>query len=169
MCGTEERANQQPTRRACVAQLGGGGRRRRRKRTANIQLMSVTLKVSKLSGWLKSTVPCRVQRGHPTEGSAWRGDVAHREGANQHRPRGARVWPCSGVWAERRRREAHIEHVVHVCDAGGVKAQRLVESMQFLPSPKGAPNMSEGNAWRVAQRCGTEGKGESRSTRSVCV
>ena len=70
-CGTEGRANQQRTRRACVAQeLGSGGRRRRRKRTANMSRMSVTLEVSKLSGWLKATAYCRVQRGHSTEGNA---------------------------------------------------------------------------------------------------
>jgi hypothetical protein len=60
------------TRTACVcmAQLGSGGRRRMRERTANILLMSVTLEVSKLSGWLKAFAFCRVQRGHPTQGNA---------------------------------------------------------------------------------------------------
>ena len=47
-CGTEERANQQRTRRACVAQLGSAGIRRRRKRTSNIRRMSVTLEVFQL-------------------------------------------------------------------------------------------------------------------------
>ena len=46
------------------------GKRRRQKRTANIPLMSVTLEVSKLSGWLKATAYCQVQRGHPAEGDA---------------------------------------------------------------------------------------------------
>ena len=83
----------QRTRRARVAQLGGVGRRRRRKRTWNMRFMSMTLEVSKLSGWLKAAARCRVQRGHPTEGNAWRGDVAHRgngESATQ-RTRRARV------------------------------------------------------------------------------
>ena len=61
--------------------------------------------------------------------------------------------------------EAHIEHGAHVCDAGGVKAQRLVESIRSLPSPKGASE-TQGNA------CGTElwhrGKGES-AARAACV
>ena len=39
-------------------------------------LMSVTLEVSKLSGWLKASAFCRVQRGHLSEGNAWhRGDA----------------------------------------------------------------------------------------------
>ena len=38
--------------------------------------------------------------------------------------------------------EAHIEHGGHVCDAGGVKAQRLVESTRSLPSPNGARAVS---------------------------
>ena len=39
------RANQQRTRRACVARLGSEGRRRRRKRTRNMLFMVVTLEV----------------------------------------------------------------------------------------------------------------------------
>eukprot|EP00964_Phaeocystis_antarctica_P028399 scaffold16014_cov62-Phaeocystis_antarctica.AAC.4 len=34
-------------------------------RTLNMEPMSVTLEVSKLSGWLKAAAPCRVQRRHP--------------------------------------------------------------------------------------------------------
>ena len=44
--------------------------RARAGRTANIQLMSVTLEVSKLSGWLKAYAFCRVDK----EGRAMRGD-----------------------------------------------------------------------------------------------
>ena len=35
------------------------------------------------------------------------------------------------------RRGAHVKHVVHVSEAGGVEAQRLVERNRVLPSPKG--------------------------------
>ena len=77
-----------------------------------------------------------------------------------------RVWPSSVVWAQNAQAEAHIEHEAHVRDAGGVKAQRLVESIRILPSPKGG-HPSEGNA------CGTEmwhsrGKGES-AAHAACV
>ena len=89
-----------------VAQLGSGGRRRRRERTSNIRYMSVTLEVSKSSGWLKALASCRVQRGHPTEGSAC---VARRCGtaegrANQQRTRRA-CGPAREFVGRRRRRK----------------------------------------------------------------
>ena len=31
---------------------------------------------------------------------------------------------------------AHVEHLVHACDAGGIEAQRLVEGVRPLPSRK---------------------------------
>ena len=34
-------------------------------------------------------------------------------------------------------RGAHHQHVAHVCDAGRVQAQRLVERIRVLPSPRG--------------------------------
>ena len=42
---------------------GWGGHRARAERTWNIQRMSVTLDVSKLSGWLNTDAYCRVERG----------------------------------------------------------------------------------------------------------
>ena len=39
-----------------------GGHRARAERTLNMRYMFVTLDVSKLSGWLKATAPCRVER-----------------------------------------------------------------------------------------------------------
>ena len=39
-------------------------------------------------------------------------------------------------------RGAHVEHLVHVRDAGGIEAQRLVERKRTLPSHKG------GDMWR---------------------
>ena len=39
------------------------GGRARAERTVNIWYMSVTLDVSKLSGWLNADAPCRVERG----------------------------------------------------------------------------------------------------------
>ena len=38
------------------------------------------------------------------------------------------------AWGPRARRGAHLEDVAHVSDAGGVKAQRLVEGRRALPS-----------------------------------
>jgi hypothetical protein len=53
----------------------------------------------------------------------WRHDKRHARGMPDSRPVGAK-----GT------RGAHLEHVAHVSDAGGVKAQRLVEGRRLLPS-----------------------------------
>ena len=52
------------TQSACTgrARLKTGGGRARAERTLNIQSMSVTLDVSKLSGWLNADADCRVER-----------------------------------------------------------------------------------------------------------
>jgi hypothetical protein len=96
--------------------------------------MAVTLEVSKLSGWLKAVADCRVEgracdaggeRCEPGGGRAcvvwWRHDKRHARG------------PTQGLGAKGTR-GAHAEHVAHVRDAGGVKAQRLVEGRRALPS-----------------------------------
>ena len=43
-----------------IGQGGGGGELARAARTLNISLMSVTLDVSKLSGWLNASIYCQV-------------------------------------------------------------------------------------------------------------
>jgi hypothetical protein len=45
-------------------------------------------------------------------------------------------------------RGVHVEHVVHACDLGGVKAQRLVEGVRGLPSRR------EGHTMRGEVRAG---------------
>ena len=52
------------THAACTGRvrLKAGGGRARAERTPNICSMSVTLEVSKLSGWLNADVYCRVKR-----------------------------------------------------------------------------------------------------------
>ena len=46
-------------------------------------------------------------------------------------------------------RGAHVEHVAHVCDAGCVEAERLVERRRALPSRKAGV--------RCGKRCGPGG------------
>jgi len=46
-------------------------------------------------------------------------------------------------------RGAHLEHAGHVCDLGGVEAQRLVERRRALPSRK--------EGMRYGARCGPGG------------
>jgi len=51
--------------------------------------------------------------------------------------------------AGRGTRGAHDKHLVHVRDAGGVEAQRLVEHVRALPRRKGKHKKScERRAWR---------------------
>jgi len=142
MWHTEERANQQRMRRVCGP--ASVGRMRRRKRTLNMRRMDVTLEVSKLSGWLKASAYCSegsIRQRETRDMEMWHTE----ERANQQRTHVACVW---GQKVECRP-EAYLEHVPHVCDAGGVKAQRPVESIRILPSPKGVSDRGK----RVAQRC----------------
>ena len=58
------------------------------------------------------------------------------------------------------RARAHLKHAVHVCDAGCVEAQRLVERGRALPSHNGAHRGrylgreagGRGGRWRCMQR-----------------
>ena len=91
----------------------------------NISPMLVTLDVSRFSGWLNACAYCQVKEGSIGR----RGDMraGRREGVGRRqrckqragRPRlwGVRVGRCG----------AHPKHGLHVCDAGRVEAQRLVE------------------------------------------
>ena len=72
----------------------------------------------------KEGIRCGVKCG-PGE-KAWGGGGAsgmHGEG------------PTQG-WGPQGTRRAHVEHADHVCDAGRVEAQRLVEGIRALPSRK---------------------------------
>ena len=169
---------------------GVGRRRRRKQRTPNmgrsINCMSVTLEVSKLSGWLNADAPCADSR---TEGTrCWA-----RFGPGGGRRKGwckQRRW-CKQRAGERARLQiggrarggAHAEHVFHVFDAGGVEAQRLVERPRALPrverracgAGRGADREAGGGGRpRCMQRAG-EGstadweQGTGRSARKTCV
>ena len=52
------------------------------------------------------------------------------------------------------RREAHLKHVLHVSDAGRVDAQRFVERIRVLPSPKGGMGSGRHAKRRRAEACG---------------
>ena len=87
----------------------------------------VTLDVSKLSGWLNADASCRVERR------------AYDAERGMGREAGGCV--CRGDGA-------HVEHAVHVRDAGRVEVQRLVERVRVLPSRK--------QGARCGARCGPE-------------
>eukprot|EP00964_Phaeocystis_antarctica_P032502 scaffold18408_cov61-Phaeocystis_antarctica.AAC.3 len=114
--------------------------------------MVVTLEVSKLSGWLNAYAPCRESK----EGHAVRGEVYGSGGSRRWDDRGARGVQ-GGVRLQiggRARGGAHVEHVAHVCDAGGVEAQQLVERRRVLPRV-------ETRACGAGRDCGPAGGGDS--------
>ena len=95
---------------------GGSEGRARAERTLNICCMSVTLDVSKLSGWLNPETRCRVQRGkHRRTDDMW---ARMREGGV-----GWSVAQAAGRPRLCRLRAGHLKHVRHVCDAGRVPAR----------------------------------------------
>ena len=91
----------------------------------------MTLEVLKLSGWLNDDARCRESKERRT---VWY--YLGQQAGGGGRPRCMR-----GVQGRARlqigsrvRGGAHEEHAVHVCDAGCVEAQRLVERIRGLPS-----------------------------------
>jgi len=125
------------------ARLKAWGPRARAERTWNMPCMVVTLEVSKLSGWLKADARCRVEgRGHAMRGGEVR--AGRREGLGCGGGTQAACTcgcgPTQGLGAKGTR-GAHPEHAVHGRDAGGVKAQRLVEGRRALPIRRGGHAM----------------------------
>ena len=130
------------------------GPRARAERTRNISRMSVTLDVSKLSGWLNASACCRVER----RACAMRGEVrpGRCEGVGwRRRYRRAREGPDSRLGGQGTR-GAHHEHVAHACDLGRVEAERLVERPRRLPSRKAC--MRRGKRYTVREVCGGVGR-----------
>eukprot|EP00964_Phaeocystis_antarctica_P149894 scaffold117165_cov54-Phaeocystis_antarctica.AAC.3 len=117
-----------------------------------MRCMSVTLEVSKLSGWLNVDARCRASKeGHAMRGEVQTGrpEVAGDRGARSVQGR-ARLQIGS-----RARGGAHVEHGVHGCDAGGVEAQRLVERRRDLP--------------RVERKACDAGRGADREAAEVAA
>ena len=110
--------------------------------------MLVTLDVSKLSGLLNTNADCRESKGgHTVRGEVQAGgrEVAGDRGASSVQGR-ARLQIVGG---------AHEEHLVHVRDAGGVEAQRLVERRRVLPRvERRAFDVGRGAEYREAGRGG---------------
>eukprot|EP00964_Phaeocystis_antarctica_P032604 scaffold18456_cov30-Phaeocystis_antarctica.AAC.1 len=95
--------------------------------------MSVTLDVSKLSGWLNADADCRVAR-RAYDAGGMRAERRKRRGATAAHAACRREpeWGSAG----RGTRGAYRKHAAHACDFGRVEAQRLVERRRRLPSRK---------------------------------
>ena len=132
-----DRGARKAQRRWLQCRLGAG---HGEERTQNMLFMSVTLEVLKLRGWLnphRLNDPFGSCRGSK-EGRAMGGEVQTErpEVAGGHGARGVQERARLQIWGKARR-GAHVEHVSHVCDAGGVEAQRLVERRRALPRVEG--------------------------------
>eukprot|EP00964_Phaeocystis_antarctica_P163377 scaffold139455_cov96-Phaeocystis_antarctica.AAC.1 len=105
--------------------------------------MSMTLDVSKLSGWLNASIYCQVTYMHMAKAKGGRGAGAvHavcREDSIGHGGHGTR--------------RAHRKHVAHVRDAGRVEAQWLVERIRGLEHVAHARDAGRVEAqWLVERR-----------------
>ena len=98
-----------------------------------MRLMSVTLEVSRLSGWLKAEANCQVER-EDTKRARRSGseEVVRRQGGASYVQGRRTQLQMEG----RACAKAHIKHGAHVRDAGGVETQRLVENRRALSSGK---------------------------------
>ena len=97
--------------------------------------MDVTLDVSRLSGWLNAEACCRVKGGHTTRGEVGAGRRQGDAEAAAAQPACKGEGPTGGVGAQEIG-GAHVEHVLHGCDARSIEAQWLVERRRVLPTRK---------------------------------
>ena len=91
-------------------------------RTRNMSRMSVTLEVSKLSGWLNADAFCRESKGgNVVQGEVYGSAGGRRRATTLRRRR--KVAACRGGTDRRLgvggTGGAHVEHELHVCDTGG--------------------------------------------------
>ena len=150
---------------------------------SNMKLMVVTLEVSKLSGWLNAASFCRESKGGnavrgEVYGSAGGGQRRPRckqrvgQGSTAHMGhgkgtvnmklvvvKGVRRKQRAGCGSGRRlraqgRRGAHPEHLVHVCDAGGIPVGNVrVETIQVLEEATHVGDGRDVPVGDVAVRC----------------
>ena len=163
---TYGRANQQRTRRACGPQLGSG---QKAQAEAHIEHMAYVCDAGgfKAQRLVESNCTLPSPKGaSDTEGNACVAEMWHR-GKARERTRRACGPARERVLRRHTGAEAHIEHVAYVYDAGGVKAQQLIESIRHLPSPKEASG--RGNACGTHRGEGTQRGGRIRSARGVRV
>ena len=122
----------------------------RAEHTLNMPAMVVTLAVLKLSGWLKATACCPVERRVFKAGDVWAGRC---ERVGWLRCKERAVEGLKGDQGVRGTGGAHVEHDFHGGDIGRVEAQRLVERRRVLPSRKEGIQGRRRVGWQ-ARACG---------------
>ena len=128
-----------------------------------MKAMSVTLEVSTLSGWLNADASCRESIRRAC--GAGRGiRVGGQQAVDDRGARSVQERAQLQVGG-RALGGAHDEHAAHVCDAGGVEAQRLVELPRILPRA-GRRRTMRGEV-RAEVRAGGAGGGGRPRARSV--
>ena len=139
----------------------GGGQGTSRERTSNMFVKSVTLDVSKLSGWLNAGVYCQESKGgHAVCGARfWSVGGRRRATAGQAACRGGLDCRLGAEYGEER---THAEHVLHGRDAGGVEAQRLVERRRGLLRVERRA-YGEARCWSVGGRRRGRPRGKQRA------
>jgi hypothetical protein len=168
--GRRERgyARRQRRRHMHGARLSKGwGPRARAERTLNIQLMSVTLEMSKLSGWLKADACCRVKgRACDAGGERWE-------------PGGGRAWGawwrhtsdiCTGsarlkAWGPRARAERTRNILCMVVTLEVSKLSGWLKALADCAESKGGHAMRGGEVRREAGGPGVHGG----STQAACT
>ena len=154
------------TREGSTAQIGS---RAREERTQNMKRISMTLEVSKLSGWSNADACCAESR---KEGMVRCGE----------RSAGGKG-PTQG-WGAQGTRGAHPEHGVHVRDAGGYTMRGELWVSRREAAGSGGARSVQGRAraagsregverWRREQRAGEGstadwGQGTGRSALGTC-
>ena len=121
--------------------------------------MSVTLEVSKPSGWLNTDADCRESNGgHTMRGKVWPG---RRQAAGDRGARSVQARARLQI-GSRARGGAHAEHGLHVRDFGGVEAQcGWLNAFACCRETKG------GHAVRDYVRTGRREAAGDRGTRSL--
>ena len=110
-----------------------------------MRYMSLTLDVSRVNGWLNADAYCQNRCGARCAGR-------EKGGRQATAAQGACRLGLDCRLGARRPRGAYPKHVAHVCDAGRVETQRLIERRRALPSRERGMRCDASDATRGAGR-----------------
>eukprot|EP00964_Phaeocystis_antarctica_P117931 scaffold81772_cov49-Phaeocystis_antarctica.AAC.4 len=124
--------------------------------------MSLTLEVSKLSSWLNAVACCRESNERRAYGAGRGCGLGGGRAAGDRDARSVQGRARLQIGG-RPRGGAHVEHVLHARDAGGVEAQWLVEHRRILPkAERRTCGARRGRAGQQTGGVGVQRAGEAR-------